>query len=166
MRSFQLISKGLLRRHGSVWHNWQRVESDLWANSRAVVEKSTHRYGFGECARFQYIAPCLPQRKRCVSELYDFSKMSVLLVLFIWRAIEKLLSQSPHLLNSQKADGFAGLHLAALNGHNSAIECLLKHKANIEIVTHKMETPLLLAVAKLNVLSVELLVNQSKRENI
>jgi ankyrin repeat protein len=77
------------------------------------------------------------------------------------RAIEKLLKRSPELLNSQKADGFSGLHLAALNGHNNVIECLLKHKANVEIVTRKMETPLLLAVAKLNVLSVELLVNQS-----
>ncbi len=78
------------------------------------------------------------------------------------RAIEKLLNRSPQLLNSQKADGFAGLHLAALNGHNNAIECLLKHKANVEIVTRKLETPLLLAVAKLNVLSVELLVHRSK----
>jgi ankyrin repeat protein len=77
------------------------------------------------------------------------------------RAIEKLITHSPHLLDLKKHDEFAPLHLAALNGHRDVIKILLDLNADIEISNKRKQTPLLLAVSQIYPKVIELLVEKS-----
>lgn len=49
----------------------------------------------------------------------------------------------------RKDDGFAALHLAALNGHRQVTETLLTlGRADPDLTNNKRQTPLLLAVSQ------------------
>lgn len=49
----------------------------------------------------------------------------------------------------RKDDGFAALHLAALNGHRQVAETLITlGQASVDITNNKKQTPLLLAVSQ------------------
>ncbi|RNA13477.1 E3 ubiquitin- ligase MIB2-like, partial [Brachionus plicatilis] len=78
---------------------------------------------------------------------------------------EKLLKKFPDLINCQKNDGYSGLHLASLNGHKKTVEYLVKAKADLEMRTNRHQTPLLLAIAKLNSPIIELLVENYANVN-
>lgn len=64
-------------------------------------------------------------------------------------AAEKLLLRSRQFVDVRKEDGFAALHLAALNGHRQVAETLITMgQASIDITNNKGQTPLLLAVSQ------------------
>lgn len=67
-------------------------------------------------------------------------------------AAEKLVLRSRQLVDVRKEDGFAALHLAALNGHRQVAETLITlGKAAVNITNNKRQTPLLLAVSQVRV---------------
>ena len=81
---------------------------------------------------------------------------------FYHRVIDKLFKIHPDLINSKKEDGFTGFHLAALNGHLSVINYLVKNKMDIEIRNNSKQTSLMIAVAKLHIPIIDFLIEHSK----
>lgn len=64
-------------------------------------------------------------------------------------AAEKLVLRSRQFVDVRKDDGFAALHLAALNGHRQVAETLITlGQASVDITNNKKQTPLLLAVSQ------------------
>lgn len=78
-----------------------------------------------------------------------------------FRAVEKLITYSPQLVDTKKDDGFSAFHLAALNGHKEVIKCLIESRADKEVLNNRRQTPLLLSVAQLHASIIELLVEKS-----
>lgn len=74
-------------------------------------------------------------------------------------ATRRILQLSRQLVNVKKDDGFAPLHLAALNGHANVVEILvLEGIAEIDIRNDRRQTPFLLAVSQGHAAAIEKLV--------
>lgn len=70
-------------------------------------------------------------------------------------ATERLLGRTRQLVDVKKDDGFAALHLACLNGHRAVAETLLAQgQAEVDLRNNRKQTPLLLAVSQVNLLTV------------
>lgn len=68
---------------------------------------------------------------------------------FVPSATEKLVQRARQLVDVRKDDGFAALHLAALNGHCQVTETLLTlGQADADLTNNKRQTPLLLAISQ------------------
>ena len=66
-------------------------------------------------------------------------------------ATEKLVVIGRELVDVKKEDGFAALHLAALNGHREVTKTLISiGHANPNITNHKKQTPILLAITQVS----------------
>ena len=75
--------------------------------------------------------------------------------------MERILARSRQCADVKKDDGFAALHLAALNGHVAVAQSLLDQGAcDINIRNNRKQTPLHLAVSQLHCPLVELLVSK------
>ncbi|KAG8171504.1 hypothetical protein JTE90_007700, partial [Oedothorax gibbosus] len=58
-------------------------------------------------------------------------------------ATERLISKSRQIVDGKKDDGFAALHLAALNGHFEVAETLLMQgHCEIDVCNNRKQTPL------------------------
>lgn len=69
-------------------------------------------------------------------------------------------------MNAKKNDGFAALHLAALNGHREVASILLSQtqgNALVDVENKRRQTPLYLAASQSHWALVELLVNHNAR---
>ncbi len=76
-----------------------------------------------------------------------------------YSAIERIIGKARQLVDVKKDDGFAALHLSALNGHFTVTKALLDQgQAEIDIRNNRKQTPLLLAVSQGYCGIVELLV--------
>lgn len=76
-------------------------------------------------------------------------------------ATEKLVARARHLVDVKKEDGFAALHLAALNGHRGVAAILLSQNgghAKVNLRNNRRQTPLHLATSQGHWALVELLV--------
>lgn len=63
--------------------------------------------------------------------------------------MEELLQKSKSLVNVKKDDGFAAIHLAALNGYSAVTKVLiLKANADINLKNGRHQTPLHLAASQ------------------
>ncbi|XP_074653934.1 E3 ubiquitin-protein ligase MIB2-like [Tubulanus polymorphus] len=75
-------------------------------------------------------------------------------------ALQLILAKTD-LSNVKKDDGFAALHLAALNGHKDVAETLIDvGHANMEIKNNRQQTPLLLAASQGHATLVDLLIKK------
>ncbi|KOC64396.1 E3 ubiquitin-protein ligase MIB2 [Habropoda laboriosa] len=79
-------------------------------------------------------------------------------------ATEKLVARARHLVDVKKEDGFAALHLAALNGHKDVAAILLSPNggnAKVDLRNNRRQTPLHLATSQGHWALVELLVHHN-----
>ncbi|XP_076300738.1 E3 ubiquitin-protein ligase mind bomb 2 isoform X1 [Lasioglossum baleicum] len=79
-------------------------------------------------------------------------------------ATEKLVTRARHLVDVKKDDGFAALHLAALNGHRDVAAILLSPNggnAKVDLRNNRRQTPLHLATSQGHWALVELLVQHN-----
>lgn len=77
-------------------------------------------------------------------------------------ATERLVARARHLVDTKKEDGFAALHLAALNGHREVVAILLSQnggRAKVDLCNKRRQTPLHLATSQGHWSIVELLVH-------
>lgn len=80
---------------------------------------------------------------------------------FSFSATEKLVAKARQLVDIKKEDGFAALHLAALNGHRDVVATLLSPTggcARVDLRNNRRQTPLHLATSQGHLELVELLV--------
>lgn len=76
--------------------------------------------------------------------------------------MKRLVSRASDLVNVKKEDGFAALHLAALNGHRDVAGTLIAGdggQADVDIRNNRRQTPLHLATSQGHWSLVELLVH-------
>lgn len=80
-----------------------------------------------------------------------------------YSATQQLAMRAQHLVDVKKEDGFAALHLAALNGHRGVAEILLSPigRAQVDLHNNRRQTPLHLATSQGHWSIVELLINHS-----
>lgn len=79
-------------------------------------------------------------------------------------ATERLMARARHLVDVKKEDGFAALHLAALNGHREVAAILLSQndgRAKVDLRNNRQQTPLHLATSQGHWSLVELLVHHN-----
>lgn len=92
-----------------------------------------------------------------VSFTFDLYKLIIL-----YSATERLVARARHLVDTKKEDGFAALHLAALNGHKEVAAILLSQnggRAKVDLRNNRRQTPLHLATSQGHWSIVELLVH-------
>ena len=74
------------------------------------------------------------------------------------------MARAKHLVNVKKDDGFAALHLAALNGHRDVAAILLSPtggRANVDLRNNRRQTPLHLATSQGHWSVAELLISHN-----
>lgn len=73
------------------------------------------------------------------------------------------MTRARHLVDVKKEDGFAALHLAALNGHREVAATLLSQRgrAKVDLRNNRRQTPLHLATSQGHWSLVELLVHHN-----
>lgn len=79
-----------------------------------------------------------------------------------YSATERLVARARNLVDTKKEDGFAALHLAALNGHREVAAILLSQnggRAKVDLRNKRRQTPLHLATSQGHWSIVELLVH-------
>lgn len=78
--------------------------------------------------------------------------------------MERLVTRARHLVDVKKEDGFAALHLAALNGHKEVAAILLSQnggRAKVDLRNNRRQTPLHLATSQGHWSLVEFLVQHN-----
>ena len=85
------------------------------------------------------------------AHLYLCHEIIIWFPLLFFSATEKLVLRARQFVDVKKDDGFASLHLAALNGHRQIAETLITlGQADVNITNNRRQTPLLLAVSQVN----------------
>ncbi|CAG2107460.1 unnamed protein product [Medioppia subpectinata] len=94
-----------------------------------------------------------------VCDIHDELTRVRLHILLKVLTLMRIITKSRQLVDCKKEDGFAALHLAALNGHFQIVETLIiQGQADIDIQNNRKQTPLMLAVGQSHCSIIELLV--------
>ena len=87
----------------------------------------------------------------------------LIIVLLLFSATKKIVSNARQIVDVRKDDGFSALHLSALNGHRDVASILIKEgNADLEIKNNRKQTPLSLGVSQGHADIIELLVSSGE----